>query len=151
MATGGTLLVLHGPNLNLLGRREPALYGTSTLAEIDAELMTRARARNFSLQIHQSNREGELVDFIQAAEKGARGILINAAGYSHTSIAIYDALKAVALPAVEVHLSNVYARETFRHHSQIAGACIGAICGFGAASYYLGLTALCDALDGAKT
>ena len=146
MAQGDKLLVLHGPNLNLLGRREPLLYGTATLAEINAELVTRGRARQVAVECHQTNREGELVDLIQAAEKSARGILINAAGYAHTSIAIYDALRAVGLPAVEVHLSNVHAREPFRHHSQIAAACIGTIAGFGPASYYLGLAALCDAM-----
>jgi 3-dehydroquinate dehydratase II len=135
------VLVLHGPNLNLLGTRDPAVYGTTTLAEIDAELARRAKKRDAKVRCHQSNLEGELVDQIQAAREWADAIVINPGGYTHTSVAIRDAIEAVGLPAVEVHLSNIHAREPFRHGSITAAKCIGQICGFGAESYYLGLDA----------
>ncbi|MGN6104705.1 MAG: type II 3-dehydroquinate dehydratase [Kofleriaceae bacterium] len=133
--------VLHGPNLNLLGTRDPAIYGTTTLAEIDAELVRRARARGASLRTAQSNLEGELVDLIQRAKGWAHAIVINPGGYTHTSVAIRDAIEAIGLPTVEVHLSNLHAREPFRHGSITAAVCIGQICGFGSQSYYLGLDA----------
>jgi 3-dehydroquinate dehydratase-2 len=133
--------VLHGPNLNLLGTRDPAVYGTTTLAEIDAELMKRGKAAGAAVRSAQTNVEGELVTLIQAAKQWADAIVINPGAYTHTSVAIRDAIEAVALPTVEVHLSNIHAREEFRHHSLTAARCIGQICGFGANSYYLGLDA----------
>jgi len=140
---GGALRVqvLHGPNLNLLGTRDPATYGRTTLAEIDAELVRRGRARGAEVRCAQSNLEGELVDRIQAAKAWAHAIVINPGGYTHTSVAIRDAIDAVSLPTVEVHLSNLHAREPFRQTSITAGKCIGQICGFGAQSYFLGLDA----------
>ena len=133
--------VLHGPNLNLLGTRDPAGYGTTTLAEIDRELTRRANDRGAVVRCAQSNLEGELVEWIQQAKGWASAIGINPGGYTHTSVAIRDALDAVGLPAVEVHLSNLHAREAFRQVSVTAAKCIGQICGFGAQSYYLGLDA----------
>jgi 3-dehydroquinate dehydratase-2 len=140
------ILVLHGPNLNLLGMREPQIYGTVTLAEIDQQLAARAEARGATVESHQSNHEGELVTKIQQGAGRAHGIVINPAAYTHTSIAIGDALKAVGLPAVEVHLSNVHAREPYRRRSFVAPACIGTIAGFGARSYSMALDALLDLL-----
>ena len=136
------VLVLHGPNLNLLGTREPELYGKVTLAEIDARLATLARELTVEMRSQQSNHEGVLVDHVQDAARWASGILINAAAYTHTSIALRDAIKAVALPTVEVHLTNPVAREDFRHVSLLAPVCVGTIAGFGADSYALGLRAL---------
>ncbi len=133
--------VLHGPNLNLLGTRDPAVYGTTTLAEIDAELEQRAKARGAKVRCAQSNLEGDLVEWIQQARDWADAIVINPGGYTHTSVAIRDAIEAVGLPTVEVHLSNIHAREAFRHESIVATACVGQICGFGPQSYYLGLDA----------
>jgi 3-dehydroquinate dehydratase-2 len=125
----------------LLGTRDPAIYGKTTLAEIDAELARRAKARGAELRSAQSNIEGELVDLIQIAKSWADAIVINPGGYSHTSVAIRDAIDAVQLPTVEVHLSNIHAREAFRHESITAAKCLGQISGFGAQSYYLGLDA----------
>ncbi|MCT0207077.1 type II 3-dehydroquinate dehydratase [Synechococcus sp. CS-1332] len=135
------LLVLHGPNLNLLGQREPGLYGSSTLAAIDAALEQRAGELGVELTCFQSNHEGTLVDRIQQAGT-CDGILINAAAYTHTSVAIRDALLAVAVPFVEVHLSNTHARERFRHRSLLADRALGVICGFGPTSYRLALEGL---------
>ena len=144
--TGYKILVLHGPNLNLLGRREPETYGHVTLDEINAALSEAAEARGAQLRMLQSNHEGELVDALHEALGWADGVLINAAAYTHTSVALRDAISAVELPTVEVHLSNVFAREPFRHSSLIAPVCIGQISGFGWRSYLLGLTGLLDYL-----
>lgn len=136
------ILVLHGPNLNLLGQREPKIYGSTSLAEINTHLMSAAEALGASLRILQSNHEGILVDAIHEALQDCHGILINGGAYTHTSVALRDAIAGVGLPAVEVHLSNLYKREPFRHHSYLAPVCVGQISGFGADSYWLGLQAL---------
>ena len=140
------LLVLHGPNLNLLGTREPGLYGSSTLAEIDGALQQQAASLGVALASFQSNHEGGLVDRIHQARGHCDGILINAGAYTHTSIAIRDALLAAEIPFVELHLSNTHAREPFRNHSTLADKAIGVICGFGPTSYRLALDGLVDRL-----
>lgn len=137
-----SILVLNGPNLNLLGKREPTIYGHLTLEDINKMLEEEAKKLNVSLSCVQSNHEGVLVDSIHNALNHHQGILINAGAYTHTSVAIRDALAGVAIPVVEVHLSNIYRREEFRHHSYIASIAIGQISGFGAQSYLLGLQAL---------
>lgn len=134
--------VVHGPNLNLLGAREPEVYGRHTLAEIDAELANAAGALGVTVVGCQSNIEGELIDFVQRAAPEVSGFVVNAAGYTHTSVALRDALVAVSRPFVEVHLSNIHAREGFRRRSLLAPKAIGAIMGFGVESYILGLNAL---------
>lgn len=136
------ILLLHGPNLNLLGTREPGVYGWVTLAEINEKLTEIAAASSTTLRIYQSNHEGVLIDHIHEARTWANGILINPGAYTHTSYALRDAITAVGLPTVEVHLSNIHAREPFRHESKIAAACLGQISGFGWNSYRLGLQAL---------
>jgi len=136
------ILVLHGPNLNLLGSREPEVYGRTTLAEIDADLASSAAAAGHELATLQSNAEHALIDRVQAAAKdGTAFILINPGGYSHTSVALRDALAAVAIPFIELHLSNVHAREDFRQHSYFSDIAVGVITGFGADSYRLALNA----------
>ncbi len=141
------ILVLNGPNLNLLGTREPAIYGAATLDDIHALMDKSASARGWQLDFRQSNHEGELVDWIQGSRGNADAIIINAGAYTHTSVAILDALRAVEAPIVEVHLSNLFQREAFRHHSYITPVAMGLICGFGASGYMLALDALADKLD----
>ena len=142
------VLVIHGPNLNLLGSRDPTLYGSATLAEIDARLEQRARARGAEVDCVQSNLEGEIVTLVQQARGRYQAIVMNPGGYSHTSVAIRDALEACGVPAVEVHLSNLYAREPFRHVSLTAARCVGVISGFGPRSYELGLDAALAHVEG---
>jgi 3-dehydroquinate dehydratase-2 len=144
------VLVIHGPNLNLLGTRDPDTYGTTTLAEIDAELRRRARARGATVETAQTNLEGAIVDLVQGARGAFDAIVINPGGYTHTSVAIRDAIEAAAVPTVEVHLSNLHAREPFRHGSITAARCIGQISGFGAQSYYLGLDAALNHVEGLR-
>jgi 3-dehydroquinate dehydratase II len=145
-----SILVLHGPNLNMLGLREPGIYGVSTLAQIDTQLVELGRSFGVEIESLQSNHEGSLIDAIHAARDRHDGIVINAGAYTHTSIAIRDAITAVQIPTVEVHLSNIYKREPFRHHSYLAPIVVGQISGFGAHSYQLGLQALIAHLHGLK-
>ena len=142
MAAKSKILVLNGPNLNLLGTREPDIYGTETLADIERQARARAKALGLAIDFRQSNTEGELVDWIQEARGTMAGIVINAGAYTHTSIAILDALQASDLPVVEVHLSNIFARETFRHHSYVSQVATGLVCGFGGLGYSLALEAI---------
>lgn len=145
---GETILVLNGPNLNLLGIREPDIYGNDTLAEIEESCLERCAELEMKLDFRQSNHEGELVTWIQDARGSAAGIVINAAAYSHTSIAIHDALKFAELPVIEVHLSNIFQREAFRHASYVSLAANGVICGLGSQGYLLALDALWRLLHG---
>lgn len=136
-----TIHVLNGPNLNRLGLREPGIYGSETLADIEAACRKRAGERGFEIVFRQSNHEGVLVDWLHEAADAA-GIVLNAGAYTHTSIALHDAIRAIDAPVIEVHLSNVFAREPFRHHSTLSPAAKGVICGFGAGSYLLAIEAI---------
>ena len=145
--TSLNILIMHGPNLNLLGTREPATYGSTTLNDINQQLTSLGKSLNANISTFQSNHEGELVSRIhQALEDGIQGIVINPAAYTHTSVALRDALLGVNIPFVEVHLSNVQQRETFRHHSYLADAATGIVAGFGATSYSLALRGLIEKL-----
>lgn len=135
------ILILNGPNLNLLGQREPDVYGRTTLADIEASVRMRAGQLGVEVEFRQSNLEGELVGWIQQARGVFSAIVLNAAAYTHTSVALRDAISAAGVPTIEVHLSNIHAREEFRHRSLIAAVCRGQICGFGAYSYILGIEA----------
>jgi 3-dehydroquinate dehydratase II len=141
-----TIYILNGPNLNLLGTREPEIYGHDTLASVEAACRAKAKALGFDMEFRQTNIEGELVNHIHDARGKAAGIVINAGAYTHTSVALHDAIKAVGIPTIEVHLSNVYKRESFRHHSFISPVAHGVICGFGPTSYELALEGLSSIL-----
>ena len=145
---GATILVLNGPNLNLLGVREPATYGRDTLADIEEACLERAAVLDLTVDSRQSNHEGQLVEWIQEARENADGIIINPAGYTTTSVALLDALKAVELPVIEVHISNIHRREQFRHNSLVSQAARGVICGLGAHGYLLALDAIARIVEG---
>ncbi len=145
-----SILILNGPNLNMLGQREPAIYGAATLPEIEAACTAHGERRGVRIAFLQSNHEGTLIDTIQAAPEAHAGIILNAGAYTHSSIALRDAIASVTLPVIELHLSNIHARESFRHHSMIAPVCLGQISGFGAAGYILAIEAMIGHLDDAE-
>jgi 3-dehydroquinate dehydratase-2 len=144
------VFVLNGPNLNLLGKREPGVYGSGTLADIEAACHTRARGLGLVVDFRQSNTEGTLVDWIQEAGEKAKGLAINPGAYTHTSVAIHDAIRATGLPVIEVHLSNIFQREPFRHHSYVSPVAKGVICGLGPQGYTLALEALAGIIGAAS-
>jgi 3-dehydroquinate dehydratase-2 len=148
--SGATILILNGPNLNLLGVREPETYGTATLADIEEACLERAAALGLEIEFRQSNHEGQLIDWIQEARESADGIVINPGGYTHSSVAILDALRAADLPVIEVHLSNIHRREHFRHRSYVSLAATGVIAGLGSHGYVLALEAMARVLSEAK-
>ncbi|MCA1439169.1 type II 3-dehydroquinate dehydratase [Ensifer sp. IC4062] len=145
-----TIFVLNGPNLNALGKREPGIYGGQTLSDIEAMCKSEGKLLGFDVDFRQSNHEGTLVDWLHEASDKAAGVAINPGAYGHTSIAMHDAIRAITVPVVELHLSNIHAREEFRHKSMIAPAVKGVICGFGAQSYILALHALKNLTDKSK-
>ena len=140
------ILVIHGPNLNLLGEREPGVYGSDTFETVNNEIVQKAKVCNFECEVFQSNHEGEIIDKLHSARLEFDGIVLNAGAYTHYSYAIRDAIAAIKIPVVEVHMSNVHKREEFRHHSVISPVCVGVIAGFGKNSYLLGVEALADIL-----
>lgn len=142
-----TVFVLNGPNLNMLGKREPGIYGGKTLKDIENDCVAAGSGYGLAVDFRQSNHEGMLVDWLHEADEKAVGVAINAGAYTHTSVALHDAIRAISIPVIEVHISNVHAREAFRHHSMIAPACKGVICGFGPTSYILALHALKSITD----
>jgi 3-dehydroquinate dehydratase-2 len=144
------VLFLNGPNLNLLGQREPEIYGRASLTDIEAQVRARAKTLKATVEFRQSNHEGELVTWVQEAKGRFDAIVLNAAGYTHTSIALRDAIAATGIPTIEIHLSNIYAREEFRKNSMLAPVCVGTISGFGPLSYVLGLEAAVNAIGKAK-
>jgi 3-dehydroquinate dehydratase II len=146
MAKMKKILVLNGPNLNLLGKRQPEIYGRLTLEEISEQVRALATELNVDVEVRQSNSEGELVDWIQQSSEAFGALVINPAAYTHSSIAVRDAISAAGIPAIEIHISNIYQREDFRKHSYIAGVAVGQITGFGVQSYLLGLRAAADLL-----
>jgi 3-dehydroquinate dehydratase II len=142
-----TVFVLNGPNLNLLGVREPSIYGRDTLGDIEERCTARAAALGLEIDFRQSNHEGQLVDWIQEARESADGIILNAGALTHTSVALFDALSAADLPVIEVHLSNIFRRESFRHHSYVSLAANGVICGLGAQGYELALDSIARLIE----
>ena len=144
------ILLMNGPNLNTLGTREPEIYGTSTLADIERMVTERAKSAGADVRAFQSNGEGELIDWLQAEAKASDGLIINAAAYTHTSLALRDTIAAVSIPAIEVHISNVWKREEFRHFSYLSPVCVGAIVGLGVRGYVLAVDALVDIIKEAK-
>ncbi len=143
-----TVFILNGPNLNLLGVREPSVYGHDTLADIEERCLARASALDLQIEFRQTNHEGQLLDWIQEARESADGIILNAGALTHTSVALLDALSAAGLPVIEVHLSNIFRRESFRHHSYVSLAANGVICGLGPQGYELALDAVASLIEG---